>query len=118
MAPLTIGGYTLPAGVVVTNALHLLHRRPDLFESPLEFRPERFLDDKAEAYEMAPFGGGARRCIGMTFALWEMKIVLATLLPRLDLALVHKELGSERAGFFIAPKHGLPARAAHAAGCA
>jgi len=57
MAPLTIGGYTLPAGVVVTNALHLLHRRPDLFERPLEFRPERFLDDKAEAYEMAPFGG-------------------------------------------------------------
>jgi cytochrome P450 len=110
-APLTIGKYTLPAGVVVSNALHLLQRKPELFADPLEFRPERFLDDKAESYEMAPFGGGSRRCIGMTFALWEMKIALATLLPRLDLSLVRNEIGCERAGFFQAPKDGLPVRA-------
>jgi cytochrome P450 len=110
--PLTIGAYTLPAGVIVTNAVHLLHRRPDLYDSPLEFRPERFLGDKADAYEWAPFGGGARRCIGMTFALWEMKIVLATVLSRLDLSMVEPEIGSERSGFFIVPKRGLPVRAA------
>jgi cytochrome P450 len=110
--PVTIGDYTLPAGVNVSNAVHLLHRRPDLYEQPLEFRPERFLGCKSDAYEWAPFGGGARRCIGMTFALWQMKIVLVTLLSRLDLSMVDPEIGSERSGFFIVPKRGLRVRAA------
>jgi cytochrome P450 family 110 len=110
--PLEIGGYELPAGTIVSNAVHLLHRRADLYPDPLRFEPERFIDGKAEAYEWAPFGGGSRRCIGMTFALWEMKIVLATLLSRLDLSLVDPELGWQRSGFFIIPGRGLRVRAA------
>jgi cytochrome P450 family 110 len=110
--PLTIGGYELPAGTIVSNAVHLLHRRPDLYPEPLRFEPERFVEGKAEPYEWAPFGGGSRRCIGMTFALWEMKIVLATLLSRLELSRVDEEIGWERSGFFIIPKRGLRVRAA------
>lgn len=109
--PLRIGDYTLPAGVTVSNAVHLLHRRPDIYEQPLEFRPERFLNGKADPYQWAPFGGGARRCIGMAFAMWEMKIVLATVLSRLDLTLLDEHVGWERSGFFVAPRRGLPVRA-------
>jgi cytochrome P450 len=114
--PLKIGEYELPAGTIVSNAVHLLHRRPDLYPDPLRFEPERFIDGKAEPYEWAPFGGGSRRCIGMTFALWEMKIVLATLLTRLELTRADAEIGWERSGFFIVPGRGLRVRAASRAG--
>jgi cytochrome P450 len=86
-APFRIAGYELPAGVGVANALSMVHRRPDLYPEPEEFRPERFLGKKPDPYEWTPFGGGVRRCLGMAFALYEMKIVLATLLAGADLAL-------------------------------
>jgi cytochrome P450 family 110 len=110
--PMAIGGYELPPGTIVSNAVHVLHRRPDLYPEPANFRPERFLDAGAETHEWAPFGGGPRRCIGMTFALWEMKIVLATVLWHLDLALVDREVGWMRSGFFVVPRGGLRVRAA------
>ena len=58
-------------------AIAVLHARPDLYESPEEFRPERFLDGGAESYAWIPFGGGVRRCIGASFAQVEMRTVLA-----------------------------------------
>jgi cytochrome P450 len=112
IVPMVIGGYELPSGTIVSNAVHILHRRSDLYTEPGSFRPERFLDGSAETHEWAPFGGGPRRCIGMTFALWEMKIVLATVLWHLDLALVDREVGWMRSGFFVVPRNGLRVRVA------
>ncbi|MHC5830095.1 MAG: cytochrome P450, partial [Nostoc sp.] len=60
----------------------------DLYPNSKKFRPERFLEKQFSAYEFLPFGGGARVCIGGTFALFEMKLVLATILSRYQLALV------------------------------
>ena len=68
-----IGGYRLPAGVAVTPCIHLIHRRPDIYPEPRRFRPERFLERPAGTYTWIPFGGGVRRCLGATFALFEMK---------------------------------------------
>jgi cytochrome P450 len=84
-APLTLGRYTLPTGMVVVPNAYLTQHDPALFPEPESFRPERFLDAKPDPYAWYPFGGGARRCLGMAFALHEMKMVLATLLRRVRL---------------------------------
>jgi cytochrome P450 len=75
-APTEIGGYELKAGTYVMAAIAALHYREDLFPAPEEFRPERFLEGKADNYAWIPFGGGVRRCIGAAFAEYEMRIVL------------------------------------------
>jgi len=85
-APAAIGGYQLPAGTFVMAAIAALHYREDLFPEPEEFRPERFLDGKADNYAWIPFGGGVRRCIGAAFAEYEMRIVLRTILERAELS--------------------------------
>jgi cytochrome P450 len=84
-APLEIGPHVLPEGVYVNLSIVLLHRRPDLYPDPLAFRPERFLERPAGTYEWIPFGGGVRRCLGASFALFEMKVVLREILEHLRL---------------------------------
>ncbi len=84
--PLSIGGYELPTGTFVMAAIAALHHREDLFPNPEEFRPERFLEGKADTYAWIPFGGGVRRCIGAAFAEYEMRVVLRAILERADLS--------------------------------
>jgi cytochrome P450 len=69
---------------VVPNA-YLLHHDPDVYEHPYEFRPERFLETPPGTYTWIPFGGGRRRCLGASFAMLEMKIVLRSVLPAVSL---------------------------------
>jgi cytochrome P450 len=106
-APLEIGGHLLPAGVSINPSIYLLHRRPDLYPEPEAFRPERFLDSPPGTYTWIPFGGGIRRCLGASFALFEMKIVLQTILDEVELVTQEApaELVTRRAVTF-APKHG------------
>ena len=85
-APATIGGYELPAGTFVLPAIAAMHYREDLFPDPEEFRPERFLDSKADTYVWIPFGGGVRRCIGAAFAEYEMRVILRAILERAELS--------------------------------
>jgi cytochrome P450 family 135 len=59
--------------------------RPDLYPSPRQFRPERFIEGSAESYAWIPFGGGVRRCIGASFAQVEMRVVLREVLRRVRL---------------------------------
>jgi len=84
--PLSIGGMELPKGVHIAPSIYLIHRRPDVYPEPDAFRPERFLgEDTPNTYEWLPFGGGIRRCLGASFALYEMRIVLQTVLRRATL---------------------------------
>jgi cytochrome P450 family 135 len=98
-----VAGWRLPAGTLVLPAIAVLHKRPDLYESPEEFRPERFLEGKrklagtarsqrrgAESYAWIPFGGGVRRCIGASFAQVEMRTVLRETLRRVRLRAPHR----------------------------
>jgi cytochrome P450 len=85
-APLEVGPHVLPAGVHINLSIYLLHRRADLYPDPLAFRPERFLERPAGTYEWIPFGGGTRRCLGASFALFEMKVVLREILERVELS--------------------------------
>ena len=93
-APLRAGGLDLPAGTDVTPAIWLTHTRADLYPEPYAFRPERFLDRAPSTYSWIPFGGGIRRCIGAAFAEMEMRVVLRTLVERLDIRAAGR--GAER----------------------
>jgi cytochrome P450 len=93
-APVEIGGWQLPAGVTVAPSIYLVHRRPDIYPNPESFEPERFLDGSPGTYTWIPFGGGVRRCIGGSFAHFEMQVVLAELVKRRGLTFARPE--SER----------------------
>lgn len=82
---LQIGPWEIPAGTGVFPCIWLAHRREATWPEPERFRPDRFLERTPSGYEFLPFGGGSRRCIGMAFALYEMKLVLAGLLRTFDL---------------------------------
>jgi cytochrome P450 len=72
-----LGGWLLPKGSAIGVSVMLLHQNPDIYPNPTEFNPDRFLGKTLSPFEYAPFGGGARRCIGAAFALYEAKLVLA-----------------------------------------
>ena len=85
-APLTLAGYRFSPGTTLIISIYLTHRRADLYPRPDHFEPERFLGRKFSLYEYLPFGGGHRVCLGRSLALFEMKLVLATILSRWHLA--------------------------------
>jgi cytochrome P450 len=86
--PMTLRGYALPAGIAIGAAIALTHLDPRLYPEPRSFRPERFLDRVYTPFEYLPFGGGARRCVGAAFAVYEMKIVLGSILAQHRFGLV------------------------------
>lgn len=84
---LTVKGQDIPAGLSVGISIIGLHRRLDLYPAPERFRPERFLERDYGPFEYLPFGGGSRRCLGASFAVYEMKLVLAAVLRAYTLSL-------------------------------
>jgi cytochrome P450 len=67
-APLEVAGRLLPADATVMVPIPLLHRDPQAFDAPDEFRPDRWLDGAAPEQCFVPFGGGVRRCLGEQLA--------------------------------------------------
>ncbi len=84
--PTRVGGYELPAGVVVFASIYLVHHRDDVFPDADRLRPERFLGGNLPPATWIPFGGGIRRCLGAALAMVEAQTVLKTVLRRVDLA--------------------------------
>jgi cytochrome P450 len=84
--PITIGGFEYPAGVSLLASAFLVHHDPEIYPEPSAFRPERFVGKSPGTYTWIPFGGGRRRCLGASFALQEMKIVLRATLERFELS--------------------------------
>ena len=103
--PLQVGPYLLPSGVAVGVNTYLTHRRAEAHPDPEEFRPERFMERQPAAW--VPFGGGVRRCLGASFATFEMSVVLRTILRRVRLrpALPRPEPIRLHAVILV-PKHG------------
>jgi cytochrome P450 len=106
--PFTAGGRKYPAGTHLSPCIHLVHRRPDIYPDPERFRPERFLERRFSPYEWLPFGGGNRLCVGMAFAMYEMKVIVAVILSKLNL---ERPAGSVskfvRRGILVAPADGM-----------
>ncbi|MFI4989710.1 MAG: cytochrome P450 [Solirubrobacterales bacterium] len=80
--PIEVGGIRYEPGVVLFASAYLVHHDPAIYPDPYAFRPERFLGQSPGTYTWIPFGGGRRRCIGASFALLEMKLVLRAALRR------------------------------------
>jgi unspecific monooxygenase len=90
-SPLEVMGYNLEPGNLVVPCIYLTHHREDLYPDSKQFKPERFLERQFSTSEFLPFGGGNRRCIGMALALFEMKLVLATVLSQWQMELADTE---------------------------
>lgn len=101
-------GYPLESNTVVVGCMYLTHQREDLYPQHQQFKPERFLERQFSPYEFIPFGSGVRRCLGEALAIFEMKIVLATILSRYQLALAdHQPEKPRRRGITLAPANGV-----------
>jgi cytochrome P450 family 135 len=86
-APLRLGGFEVPAGWIAAPLISAIHRDPQAFPQPEEFRPERFHgDDTVTSKSWMPFGGGRRYCVGAQLALLEMRVIITEVLRRVELA--------------------------------
>ncbi|KAM7394532.1 hypothetical protein PAMP_021329 [Pampus punctatissimus] len=82
-ASVEINGLVIPKDMVVMVPTWALHRDPELWPEPEEFKPERFSKENKETidpYTHMPFGAGPRNCIGMRFALLMMKLAIVEIL--------------------------------------
>ncbi|HEX7240777.1 MAG TPA: cytochrome P450 [Longimicrobiaceae bacterium] len=107
-----VGGYRIPAGSLVVVCQWVTHRRPDLWDDPDRFDPERFLGERAARvppFAYYPFGAGARQCIGTHFALMEAQVALATLAQRFDVRPLPGREPEPDPTFTLRPKGGIPA---------
>ena len=105
-----LGGYRIPAKTMIAISPWCLHRHPRYWENPEGFDPDRFTPERVAErprYTYLPFGGGPRQCIGVNFALYEAKLVLATLLQRYSFALVPGQDLRLDAAVTLRPANGL-----------
>jgi cytochrome P450 family 4 len=79
------GGYTLPAGLSVCVLIYGMHHSPAVYTDPDAFKPERFIPENSTGrhpFAFIPFSAGLRNCIGQKYGLFELKVVLSTLIRR------------------------------------
>ena len=110
-APLTLGGYEIPAGQTVNVNIWLANHRADTYPEPFRFHPDRVLGKRPETYGWSPFGGGIRRCLGASFAEMEMRHVIRALYSRVEMSL--PDPSPERPvlrAVTLAPQHGARVR--------
>jgi cytochrome P450 len=106
-----IGGYFVPAGTDLQMSQWVVHRDPRWYDTPLEFRPERWadgLEKRIPKYAYFPFGGGPRMCIGNNFALMEAPLILATVAQKYRLRVLEEPILEP--SITLRPKHGLRVR--------
>ncbi len=108
-APMRLGGRDLPAGTAIAPSIYLIHRSPSLWPDPESFDPDRFIRSHPAPWEFLPFGGGGRRCLGMAFATYEIKLIVASVLQSLSVKAVPGYMAKViRRGVIFAPSDGMP----------
>jgi len=116
LQPFALGAYEIPVGIEINPSIRTLHRRADVYPEPSRFRPERFLgSDAPDTYTWIPFGGGTRRCLGASFALMEMRIILGRVLERSELTAVDDTVAKAQfRAITLSPKGGVRVRQSRA----
>jgi cytochrome P450 len=105
-----VGGYNIPAGAAIVMGQWGMRRDPRYYESPLEFKLQRWETEKAKTlpkFAYFPFGGGPRRCISHAFAWMEAVLVLAAIVPRVRFTLVTDHPVEAIPSFTLYPRHGI-----------
>ncbi len=98
-----LGAFAIPAGTEVLSSIYHTHRMPELYPDPLCFRPQRWQGFDPGPYAFNPFSAGPRMCIGATFAVFEIKVVLALLLQRFRFELVPNQRIDRKFTITMAP---------------
>ncbi|WP_431239837.1 cytochrome P450 [Mycolicibacterium aichiense] len=105
--PVEIAGHLLPAGVMVAPGVGLVHSDDRIYPDADRFDPDRMIGATLSPTTWLPFGGGARRCLGATFAMAEMRVVLREVLRRVDVATTTERGERQRVKHVIlTPEHG------------
>jgi cytochrome P450 len=110
----TIGGYDVPAGAVVFVSPYATHRHPQFWPDPESFDPRRFEPERLEAlhrFAYIPFGGGSRVCIGASFAMMELVLVVATIAQKWRLVLEPGQRVERLAAVTLRARYGMTMRA-------
>ncbi|HEX5063657.1 MAG TPA: cytochrome P450 [Kofleriaceae bacterium] len=104
--PFQLGNWMIPPGHRIAPSIYLSGQNPAVYPEPKRFQPERWIGVKPDPYTWLPFGGGVRRCIGMAFAQFEMRIVLQTVVARARMHLADGPAKVVRRGITLAPSGG------------
>jgi cytochrome P450 len=86
-----LGGYYIPEGTKILLPQFTVHGDERWFDAPDKFRPERFTGERSDErpdFAYFPFGGGPHQCIGMHFAMMELKHIIPMLARRVDFELL------------------------------
>jgi len=105
-----VGGFHVPPGTQVFMFQWATHRDPRFFDEPLRFNPERWtteFESQLPKYAYYPFGAGPRVCVGASFAMMEMILVLATIGRRFRLKLDRNHLVEVYPAMSLRPKNGV-----------
>jgi len=108
-----LGEYRIPAGGNVWISQYLNNRNPSIFAEPDRFNPERWTEEFTKSlppFSFFPFGGGARRCMGESFAWMEISLLVATLARRWRMTLAPGQKVVPQTGISLRPKFGLKMR--------
>ena len=107
LTDITVAGYRIPRGANILLSPWVVHRDPRVWDDPDTFRPERFAGEAPPRTAYLPFGDGPRMCVGNRFAEAEIRIVLATLLPRVELSLAEGQTVRPEGDASLRPRGGL-----------
>jgi len=105
-----VNGIKIPKGTMIMNFIYGAHRDPKYWTEPNKFMPERFDEENMKQmhnFNYFPFGGGPRLCIGNNFAMMEMQLILAYMIPRYDFSLVPNQEIIAQPLVTLRPKNGI-----------
>ncbi|MEM1177343.1 MAG: cytochrome P450 [Acidobacteriota bacterium] len=106
----SILGYEIPEGSEVIYSPHILHKDPDVFEDPKRFDPNRWLTHKPGPYEYMPFGVGHRTCLGVSYGMTQLRLVVAMILQAYRLDVIAGTRIDIKSAVVIGPKKPLDMR--------
>jgi cytochrome P450 len=110
----TIGGYAVPEGTVIVLPQFTVHTDERWYDDSEAFRPERWTESKEDErpnYAYFPFGGGSHHCIGMRFAMMELKHVIPTIVQRVSFELLSDPDPDVQVGMTLGPAENIRMRA-------
>ena len=103
-----LGGYPIPPGMEIIMSTYHTHRLIEIYPDPFAFKPDRWLTIQPSVFEFTAFSGGPRMCIGSSFALQELKVIIALVLQNYRLEFIPGSRVDRLVHVTLTPKNGMP----------